>query len=175
MIVVQSETLDQAWTDLVPLIFAYWKEAETHRHYQGIELRRDRYDEYERAGMLHCVTIRDDGRLVGYALGYVSVSMRSQVKTWGDDMFYLLPSYRGRTAGPRMLRLIEEYCRDHQVAEIVLNARADGDLPDILGRLDYTPVSVQYSKRLGRADSAHIAIAVIGTIHDGKTKRAENA
>jgi L-amino acid N-acyltransferase YncA len=175
MISVQSETLDQAWTDLVPLILSYWREAEVHRHYQGIDLRRDRYDEYERAGMLHCVTVRDDGRLVGYALGYISVSMRSQVNTWGDDMFYLLPSYRGRTAGPRMLRLIEEYCRDHQVAEIVLNARADGDLPDILGRLDYTPVSVQYSKRLGCADSAYRPIAVTKGINDVETKSAENA
>ena len=175
MIRVQSETLEQAWDDLQPLIFAYWKEAEAHRHYQGLDISRARYAEYERAGMLHCVTVRDEGVLVGYAIGYISDSMRSQLKTWGDDMFYLLPSHRGRTVGPRMLRFIEEYCRDHQVAEIVLNARADGDLPDILDRLDYTPVSVQYSKRLGRADSAHIAIAVIGTIHDGKTKRAENA
>ena len=172
MIVVQSETLEQAWTDLVPLIFAYWKEAETHRHYQGIELRRDRYDEYERAGMLHCVTVRDDGRLVGYALGYVSVSMRSQVKIWGDDMFYIQPAYRSRALA--LIQFIEEYCRCHGIAEIILNGLTSGTTPQVLEYIDYTPVSVQYSKRLGCADSAHFSIAVIKGINDVETERAEN-
>ena len=170
MIVVQSETLDQAWTDLVPLIFAYWKEAEGHRHYQGIELRRERYDEYERAGMLHCVTVRDDGRLVGYALGYISVSMRSQVKIWGDDMFYIQPAYRSRALA--LMQFIEEYCRHHGIAEIILSALTSGATPELLEYIDYTPVSVQYSKRLGRADSAHHPFAVTESPPDGKTLSA---
>lgn len=172
MIQFQTETLDQAWDDLVPLIHAYWKEAETHRHYQGLELKRERYDEYERAGMLHCVTVRDDGVLIGYALGYISKSMRSQALTWGDDMFYLMPAYRGQSIGKALMWFIEDCCQKGGISEIVLNALTGAGVPEMLEHVDYTPVSVQYSKRLSRADSAHPPRAVTESIPDGKALSA---
>lgn len=172
MIQFQSETLDQAWDDLIPLIHSYWKEAEGHRHYQGFDISRARYAEYESAGMLHCVTVRDDGVLIGYALGYISESMRSQVRIWGDDMFYLHPAYRGQSIGKALMWFIEDYCQSNGISEIVLNALTGAGVPEMLEHVDYTPVSVQYSKRLSRADSAFHSSAVTESTHDGKALSA---
>ena len=170
MIVYQTETLEQAWKELVPLVVAYWKESEPQWHYQGLNMSYARYAEYERAGMLHCVTVRDDCVMVGYALGYISDSMRSQAKMWADDMFYIAPKYRGLSIGHGLMDFVEEYCRSTGIVEIFLNGRANSSVPKMLEHVDYTLVSMQYSKRLSRADSASPPLAVLESPPNGKAQ-----
>lgn len=173
MIVLNSEVMTRIWDEIRPLVKAYWDEAESYRHYQELNMSWERYHEYEQAGMLHCVTARDDGVLVGYAVGYISDSMRTQAKTWGDDMFYVVPEYRGRHVGTGLMRYIEQVCQKIGVVEIFLHTRSHSDVPAMAKHLDYEEVSVQYSKRLSRADSAYPSLAVMETISDGQRLQSQ--
>ena len=126
-------------------------------------MRLDRYKEYEDAGMFYCAVARDGDRAVGYTTGFISDCMHTQAKVGHDDGMYLELPYRGRGIAVRFLRFVEDFCRSIGVTEMYAHAVIGGEVSRVLEFLDYEPLSVQYVKRLGRADSARSYTAVMET------------
>lgn len=158
------EPLAACWHEIYDqpdgLAYQHWCETQQYRHDQPYNPLFERYDQYARAGWFLQFTVRDNGKLVGYSGVYMVPSMHSQMLICVEDTWFLLPEYRKGWNAARFYKWIEEYCTALGAVEATLTIpnTKDERLGHMLQRLDYRPISVQYSKRLQqhqhRADSA---------------------
>lgn len=69
----------------------------------------DRYEELERNGAYHILTVRDDGRLIGYSCWtLVRNHHYRDIIDAANDIYFLHPDYRGKTVGYRLFTKAEE-------------------------------------------------------------------
>lgn len=86
-------------------------------HYHEIALYQDRvpldpdYGRYiamDEAGIVCCVTARDEGKLVGYAIFFVMPHIHYKSTVFAmNDILYLAPEYRGGSLGVDLLTISE--------------------------------------------------------------------
>lgn len=109
MIDIQTETFAQVREEAVPLTRAHWDEVEAGLH--GAEtapLDAAQYARWEELGMLHISTLREDGKLAGYAaFALCPCPHRPGVQLAALDGLYLAPEVRGGLAALRLLRQAE--------------------------------------------------------------------
>lgn len=114
---------------------------------------RPRYGAYAAladADQILVVTLRDDGALAGYFMGFVLPELHYEtcIACIGD-IFYLLPAYRRSQNGVKLFRHVEVECRKRNVQRWHVTSKLKKDCGALLRRLGFTAVEMHYSKRLG--------------------------
>ena len=154
------EPLTQCWHEIYDepdgLAYLHWLETKAHQYDQQYGPSFERYNSYARAGWFHQFTVRDNGKLVGFSGVYITPSMHTQAMLATEDTWYLAKDYRKGWNAIKFYRYIEEKCMELGAEESTLTVpdSKERGIHTLLLRLDYKPVSVQYSKKLHRADSA---------------------
>ncbi len=93
------------FAEAIKLIKPHWLEVGSHRHVLSLNPDHARYMALEKAGMLHILTVRDSGKLVGYFFLTVMRHPRDQTWTLGnDELVYISPEYRESGVGLDMYR-----------------------------------------------------------------------
>ena len=134
--------------ELPPLMLDHWTESETDKGALPLDPDWDRMFMLARQGMLHCVTARSLGGLVGYVLTLTVPHVYSRQALQAEiQAVYLIPSFRGLWLGMRMLRESERILRSQFVI-----ARFYAAVPDRLAplfkRLGYRHNETVYTKVL---------------------------
>jgi GNAT superfamily N-acetyltransferase len=150
---IQIEPLSACWNEILAIGLEHWKETEGYRHDQPFKPEYERYKSYEDCGWGFTVTVRDEGKLVGYSVMYVCPSMHTQELIATEDTFFLLPDYRKGWTAIKLLKFAEDECARRGAVEIFQTAKLTNKAGDILERRGYTHVANQYSKRLAPANS----------------------
>lgn len=70
------------------------------------------------------VLINDDEKIIGYLLGYIAKNNFGLDLVAVDESIYLLPEYRGRLYGRKLLKHFEEWCIARGVKAIRLTTTA---------------------------------------------------
>lgn len=156
------EPLAKCWNECMALAVMHWQETEEYRHGQVFCPSFERYQEYDKLGMLVVYTARDGQRLAGHCGMYFCYSMHTQQLIATEDALFMHPDYRRGRNAIRFIQFIEADCRARGVVEIGITAKTSNTVGKLLQYLDFVPVSVQYSKSLARADSASVQHAVEG-------------
>lgn len=129
----------------------------TNRHFQelGKPYHPDyqRYREYWDCGNLFVVTVRDEMKLVGFAMMYVFRSMHDQGLGAQEDLFYLLPEYRKGWTAAKLLREVESECERRGCLEVGMMAIPDSAAGVVLLSRGYAITHGSFRKSLLRADS----------------------
>jgi GNAT superfamily N-acetyltransferase len=156
MISFQVEPLAQCWDEVTVLTKAHWFETMQWQHgKQPYNPLLERYEAYDRAGWFLCFTARDAGKMVGYAWIYLVPSMHTQCLIAREDAIFLLPEYRGRgSLALRFFTFVEQEIVKRGAVEFIATAQPGTAAAKLLEHLGCTVVNLQYSKHLGRADSA---------------------
>lgn len=150
------EPLSSCWNEIMVLAEAHWMETEEYRHGQPFNPIFERYNQYDTAGWLFQFTARDEGKLVGYATMYLVPSMHTQMQIATEDTWFLLPEYRKGRNAIRFYNFVQDEMFKRGAKEVIMTAKMTNHAGKILEYLDFKPVAVQYSKQLGRADSANL-------------------
>lgn len=157
MIRFAVEPLEQCWHEIYDkpdgLAYKHWCETQGFRSYQGYAPSFERYNSYAKSGWFVQFTVRDEGRLVGYAGAYVVPSMHSQQLISTEDTWYLSPDYRKGWNAIRFYRFMEDHGKKLGVVEATMTMPEEKSLNPLVARLGYTCVAKLYSKQF-RADSA---------------------
>lgn len=171
MIQFQEEEVRECWDELCPLAADHHASSMNYKRHEPFNPKRERYEQYNDAGMFRLLTARDQGQLVGYFGVYFMESMHSQLPIAREDTFYLAPSHRGGRNALRFLRAVEAFIS--QIGgphiEILFSCESDNTsgIHKLLQMLDYIPVITVYSKSIStRADSAEPSVmeaAHVGT------------
>lgn len=151
MIRFQIEPLEKCWNEAMVLANQHWEETETYR---GQQFRPDlaRYAAYEKGGWFLGFTGRDGERLIAYAGIYLVPDMHTQELLATEDAFFIDKEHRRGRTFLRFYQFIESEIAQRGAKRIMFTAPQTNGTGRLLERLDYQPVSMQYSKLLGRPD-----------------------
>lgn len=101
MYTVHIESFIKNLDELKPLFQSHYLEISQHRKH-GIPLDPD-YDEYKRledSGKLVFFALRSEGRLIGYATGFVVRALHYRtILEWHPDLFFVEVPFRGNRSG----------------------------------------------------------------------------
>ena len=160
MLTFAIEPLNQCWNEAMVLASRHWEETESYRG-QAFSPEYARYESYERNGWFLGFTARDGGMLVAYAGIYLVPDMHTQELLCTEDAFFIEKAHRRGRTFLRFYKYIESEVKARGAARILFTAPVTNGTGRLLEKLDYKPVSVQYSKLIGRADSARSLTAVM--------------
>lgn len=112
MIEYLEESIKDVLEEMKPLLVAHYKEV--HAFPDKIPFNPD-YELYfllEEHNNLHVLTIRDDGKLVGYIIAFVRTNPHYQDHVYAvNDIIYLDPEYRHTDVSRNMLMIAEDCYR----------------------------------------------------------------
>jgi GNAT superfamily N-acetyltransferase len=142
--------LREAW----PLIRPHWNEVGTHRDVLRLDPDHERYRRLAAAGMLHILTARLDGEVVGYVFLIIGPHARDKGATVAkDDVYYVRPDCRRLRLGVAFIEEILSYVGDKAHVVMLtekLRRRARGAARPLesgyLARFGFTPVELMWSK-----------------------------
>ena len=148
---LQRESICDTWNELVILARAHWDEVAAPLFpAQAFGLDRGYYDAAETAGMFRLYTARSpDWSLVGYASYVVNgdAHARSSLNAQ-QDALYVLPEWRTRGTGWRLLRYALDRLRVDAVQVVHQFTTPSRDFGDVLTRLGFRPTATHYTLTL---------------------------
>lgn len=128
-------------------------------HYEELALNRDKvplspqYDEYLRRdalGMVITIALRNDGKLVGYWIGFKAPGLHySTCLTLHMDIFFVHPDYRDGSAGVKLFKAMEKEAKRQGVQRLFVGSKVHKDASRLFEALGYTKVETTYSAWLG--------------------------
>ena len=148
-ITYQVEPFSRLIEELKPLLQSHYEEIARHKDKIALNPDYDKYRVLDRMGFLHGVTVRDDGKLVGYFLSFVTPHLhyKDHVMSSNDVVFISKP-YRKGTIAARMFKFAEKTLREKGVAKMIVNVKIANDFGSLLDRLGYIPIERIYEKML---------------------------
>ena len=152
MIAYAREMVTAGEAEIRPLLVEHWREI---AHYQDIELDPD-WEFYRAAKTVRVFTARDGGRLVGYGVFFVGPNKHYRRSIQAvQDLLFILPEYRGRTVGPRLVKYCDEQLRAEGAQVVYHHVKCAHDFGPLLAHLGYERVEGIYAKRLDREPHHH--------------------
>lgn len=109
MLTAQIEPLSVGIEELKTLLPTHYGELSEH-YKQGICLNPDYkfYLDREKNGQLLYVTLRQDGKLEGYFVGFITNCLHYQTLTLSLDIIYVTPNARGLNGGVMLMKAIKK-------------------------------------------------------------------
>jgi predicted N-acetyltransferase YhbS len=147
MITVQREPFATMMEELKPLSQRHWREV---AHYDDIALNPD-YDFYCKSPVLRCVSVRNEGALVGYAIFGVGRNKHYMDSVQAvQDVLFVDPSDRGGV-GRMLVRECDRQLKEEGVQVVYHHQKlAHQALGHLLRSEGYEPVEVIWAKRLDK-------------------------
>lgn len=145
----QLETVESWYADAPPLIYEHWQELGLDTDLKG-DIAVEKLKLLEGAGLWLTMTVRDEGKLVGYIVGVFSTHLhyQSSGKMFIADMYYVMPEYR-RGIGAQMLAFMESTVRDLGAIKIYLSCKVHRDNTKLFQRMGYRLSDFAFTKRTG--------------------------
>lgn len=146
-ITVHREQWDDALPEMKELFGAHYEEVAADKDLVTLNPAYERYDAMNKLGMLHLVTMRHEGRLVGYILSMVMPHLHyADSLTSFPDVLYVKPQWRNGWSFMRMLKFNETSLKARGVERIYLGVKLWRDFGPLLERMDYKPIERIYTK-----------------------------
>jgi L-amino acid N-acyltransferase YncA len=150
MITFQTEKWRDALPEMEPILVKHWREIALGHDKVPLDIARDKYQALCDAGVLHIVTARDNGVLVGYHVAIVSGHLHYLSTLHAiTDVYFILPGYRRGFTGIRLFKQVEVFMRALGVKKLITATKLHLDMGKILIRLGYTPTETTYTKYIG--------------------------
>lgn len=142
-----------ALPDMEPLFVSHWREIALGHDKVPLDVARDNYQALCDAGLLHIVTVRDNGQLVGYHVGCVNGHLHyAGTKHCMTDVYFLLPAYRKGRTGIRLFQRVEAEMAALGVVKLITGAKlhtAAGKSGRLFDYLGYNATETLYTKLIG--------------------------
>ena len=148
-ITFQVEPYGAAIDGMKALYAEHWEEVERDKDKIPLDPNFAAYEQMAENGLLHVVTVRADGVVVGYYMAVVMPALASKDSlTAYTDVFFLKKEYRhGTGAGYRLLRLMVNTLRARGVKRIYMGTKLgpEHDIGCLLERLGFNPIERIYT------------------------------
>lgn len=151
MITVQLESFEERLDELKALLPMHWEELAINRDKVPLAPNFDFYIQYERGGQFIFMTLRENGLLKGYFIGFITPGLHySETLTCKMDIFYIHPECRGSALpGLKLFRAVEKELRRRGVQQWYVGSKISHDASPLFKRLGFEPIEVYHSKWIG--------------------------
>lgn len=136
--------------ELKPLLEKNFEESGKWAEDANFDPDYESYLEMDKSGRLKVFTIRNGGRLVGYAVYFLLPHRHSKrLRLAVNDMIYLLPEYRNGFVIRRCLGVIEKIMYSLGAKVLCYEVPDGNSFKRVLNRLGYRDLETTCVKRLG--------------------------
>ncbi len=150
MITIKEEKLETCLEEMKPLLDKHWEEVSWYKDEVNFNPDYDKYYQIEKLGMLHVVTVRDDGELVGYNINFINAHLHySDHKYAVNDIIFLSPEYRSGWNAKGMLDFTEECLKELGVSVVTVHMKTDHPFKSLMERTNFKQQEYIYSKFIG--------------------------
>lgn len=133
-----------------PMLERHWEELALDKEHIQLAPDWQRYAQLEAKGALSVVTVRENGKLVGYAWFVVERGLHySSTLEAYMDIYWLMPEVRGRYGGVRLFHAVEAELKRRGVKRVHVGSKLHQDSSRLFRALNYQPTEVWFSKLLG--------------------------
>ena len=150
MLTAHVESLTDILEELKPLL---------PRHYEELALNQDKvpldpiYEAYldkDARGEVLFVTLREEGALRGYFVGFVAPHLHYRTcLTCQMDIFWLAPEARGHRGGIKLFRFVRQELQRRGVQRWFVGSKCHKDASVLFEAIGMTKVETYYSEWLG--------------------------
>ena len=149
MITAQVESFMENLDHLKPIFPIHWEELALNKDQVPLDPQYDIYEAKENSGELIFVTLRKEGELVGYFIGFIAPGLHYKTcLTCTMDIFYVHPDHRGSSAGFLLFEFTEKELKKRGVDRVYVGSKCHLDASFLFERLGYDRVEVYYQKML---------------------------
>jgi L-amino acid N-acyltransferase YncA len=147
MITLQVEPYNDCIGEIDACLHAHWLEIALDRDAVPLDKDEESYQKLADDGVLHIVTVRQDGILVGYIAGIVRAHLhyKSTLHCF-TDVFWLRPDCRRGGLGIRLFREYERTLKQRGVVKVFIASKCHLDMSAIFERLGWHRTEVVYTK-----------------------------
>ena len=129
---------DKLVEEIKPLLERHYQEVALHKEHIPLAPDWTRYKKIADANALCIVGARDNGRLVGYCVFYISPMMHYMTTlAANNDVIYLAPEYRNGFAGIRLIKTAEAALKKLGITKVFWHIKFAKDFRKILYRMGY--------------------------------------
>lgn len=150
MIKFAVENYSDIIEEMKPLLEAHYHEIAWYQ--DKIELNPD-YEKYAQmadAGLVHIVSARDEGKLIGYFVSMVIPGMHYKSTLYAlNDVLFVHPDYRGSSTAYRMFKYAFEQLKSMGVDVITIHMKTDAPFEDLCVALGMQKQEYLYSIYIG--------------------------
>lgn len=108
MITAQIESFHKTLPELAPLLPVHWEELGLYQDKMPLDPAYGVYFDRENRGELLFVTVREDGRLIGYWISVIAPGLHYKTTLTNTmDILYVAPEHRGNDAGFLLADLVK--------------------------------------------------------------------
>jgi L-amino acid N-acyltransferase YncA len=146
----QVERWSQCCAELLSIVYEHWKEIALDQERIPLDPDSNYYKTLDEQGVLHIVTARDEGKLVGYYVSLVRTHPHYQGTLFGlVDLYFILPEYRLAHTGLELFKAMEQSLKERGVKSLISTTKAHYNLTPLFKRLDWEPVGTLFQKWIG--------------------------
>ena len=122
----QVEKMGDVIEEMKPLFELHYKEIALNKDVIALNPDYDRYLALEELGMLHIVTVRDEGVLIAYYVSFVHANIHYRDHVFAaNDILYVDEAYRGSTVAYRMISFAEKELKKLGVSVMTVHMKTD--------------------------------------------------
>lgn len=147
----QQETIEWVRKEIEPLLVQHYHEVALNKDKIKYDPNWEFYYKAEQLNMFYVFTARTDaGKLVGYNCYFLNPHPHyGGTMCAVNDIFYVVPEYRGKMAGVRLLKFSEDTLhKTRGVTYFFMHVKPDHDFSAILLNRGYSLHEYIYSKVL---------------------------
>jgi GNAT superfamily N-acetyltransferase len=143
----QVEAFDQCWEEINALLPAHYDEIAIHKDLIPLAPDWKQYKDAADAGVLHIVTCRIDGHIVGYVVAFVRPHAHYVTTLHAfTDIFWLHPDHRRGGIGIEMLQFYEVTLSYRGVVRAYIGTKTFFDLSKLFKRLGWEHIEMCFAK-----------------------------
>jgi len=150
MITCQVEQWPAFIEEAKPMLPIHWEELALNKEKVPLDPQYHVYDDRHANGQVLVITVREDGLLVGYFIGFIAPGLHYKTcLTCQMDIFYIHPDHRGAGAGFHLFRAVEAECKRRGVNRLFVGSKMHKDASWLFEKLGYEEVERFYSTWIG--------------------------
>lgn len=150
MITCQVEPFPPFLVEVKPILPIHWEELALHKEKVPLDPQYNVYLERDAQGGVILVTAREDGKLIGYFVGFIAPGLHYQTcLTCTMDIFYVHPDHRGGGTGYHLFKSAEKELKRRGVQRLFVGSKLHKDASWLFEKLGYEEVERYYSAWLG--------------------------
>lgn len=141
----------ERWRDLkyemMPLLVRHWREVALNHKDVPLDIDEAKYKDLDEKWMLHIVTARREGILIGYHVAVVATHLHYASTLHGvTDVYWVDPAFRHGVTAMRLFQAVERELKAVGCRKLFTATKLHMDQGPLFERLGYTAVERLYAK-----------------------------
>ncbi len=151
MITYQVDSVEDVLNDLPKDTFSnHYEEVDYNTGVMELDPDFEYYYLLEEKGMIHPVTVRDDGKIVGYCVSFLCPHPHHKGKVLAsNDIFYIHPDYRRTGIAAELLAFVEKDLIELGVSIISIAMKDKKPFKNLIESAGFGLEEIRYCKYIG--------------------------